>query len=232
MLARNESLLRCFEKADVGHGSAILRFKVDALGSAIELRTEELVPDSAQLSQCLRSVVSTISFEPEARGAEVAYPVRFQRAGTEEAANAVEPAERELLSFGPNPQLFGDDWLVRDAKGRFVSDLELALLAKDLDLHRELEGRVTTSYVVSAVAGVLSVAGFGVGAFGVFKVAEGSDETTHVALAAGGAGVSAVCGVVALYYLARALDASTGNPIWHYLERARAEELIHRTNRE
>ncbi|MBI3179936.1 MAG: hypothetical protein HYZ27_09765 [Deltaproteobacteria bacterium] len=227
---RNSSLLKCFEDADVAEGSALLRFKVSSEGAALEIRTENLSPERDGLSQCLQRVLATISFEPAAYGADVAYPIRFQRAGGEERPAAEASTQAESYSFGPNPQLFGDDWLVKDSKGRPVSDLDLTLRAEDAALHADLESRVTTRYVFSAVSGVLSVAAFGVAAFGVYQIANGSDEPLHIGLAAGGAGVSAVFGLVTLYQLIRALDASTGAPVWHHLDRGQAEGLVERIN--
>ncbi|MBI2375796.1 MAG: hypothetical protein HYV07_17500 [Deltaproteobacteria bacterium] len=227
---RNAELVRCFEVAGVAEGFAALRFRVGSDRRPHQVRVEDLSPPNAELSACLEKVILTLAFEDPAIGSDVAYPVRYQRAEVAQPPAETRRREAPRLSIGRNIQLFGDDWLVVDARGAYVSDLDLTARALDSERHRSLEGRESLFFVVAGLVGAVSVAAFGVAGYGAFRVSEDASDTVGLGLAVGALGASAVAGSISLYHLIRALDVTSGAPTWHHLEREEAERLIERAN--
>ncbi len=87
------------------------------------------------------------------------------------------------------------------------------------------------AYVGWAVAeGAVSVAGLVAAGIGGLGLSRGGDahRTRDASLAGGGLLLTGLAGSLMLYHVLRALDVSTGRPVWHHLDQETARRLAAR----
>ncbi|MCC7384517.1 MAG: hypothetical protein IT384_21900 [Deltaproteobacteria bacterium] len=234
MSAHNELFRRCFEHSQVKSGSARLRFRVSPEGRAESATLEALAPESPELSACLLRALSMVSFEAEAAGADVVYPIQLDAAEDEPAPSSAPKRSPARLSIASRDALFlVDDWLVVDQHGAGVSDLDLARISGETALHADLRSTQSRLYTYSAVEGLVAAAGLVVAGFGLVRALDDPQRDSHsvdVGLAAGGGALSLTAGGLCIYHLIRALDLGAARPTWHHLELDEAERLVGRAN--
>jgi hypothetical protein len=112
MREENESIRRCFELNQVDSGFLELRFTIDDDGRAKDPSIVAQTPEHEGLSRCILELFARVRFEAEARGADVAYPIRYQAAPDVAPAGAVStPTHSKLSIVAREGSWFMDPWL-------------------------------------------------------------------------------------------------------------------------
>lgn len=232
--ATSRALKHCFERIGADEGRARLRFEVGDDRRARRVRAVVLEPNDDRLRVCLIRTITALTFESEAVGADVVYPVLLDRSTPETNAAVEEASSSVILSIAKTKPLIGQRWMVVDQRGRGVSDLALARYAADTTLEAELSQSQTTRYVLMAVEGVAALSALGVAGYSGYRLTEGlpddGSRNLHIGLTAGGVAVGLTAGVLLIYHVWRALDLIAGRPVMHHLDYEQAQSLIATSN--